>query len=48
MFADKLRGTSLKSDESIGLLGLREGERSYMVEVKDSEVMNHLRNICST
>ena len=36
-----------KSDDSIGLLSFKEGDRSYLIEnVTDREAMNHLRNIC--
>lgn len=38
----------MKSDDSIGLLSFKEGDRSYVIEIADRDTMNHLRNMCAS
>ena len=48
MISDKFGRSSLKTEESIGLLSMKEQYKSYLVDGADREAMNHLRNICSS
>lgn len=40
-------GRTTKSEESIGLLSFKEGDRSYLIDSVSPETMNHLRNACT-
>lgn len=48
MLSEKFAITQLRAEESVGLLSLRETERSFFVKVDDRQVLNHMLNICST
>ena len=47
MISEKFAITMLRSEDSISLLAHRETDRSYLVEVEDRQVLNHILNICS-
>jgi len=47
LFRDKLRSAHTKSEESIGLLSLREGDASFHISNLDGKTLNNLRNILS-
>ena len=48
MISDKFGRSSLKTEESIGLLSMKEQHKTYLAEGPDRETSNHLRNICSS
>ena len=48
LLQERLRGAHSKSEDSIGLLSMKEGDASYLIKDVDSLTIQDLRNVCSS